>query len=183
VSRRARPAAARVYLEAPLLRHGREFVAATRRSKKLHGSWVSAPATLSAFARFVERAKQPTRRDFLVRMNETHALAGVVTLGNIVFGNLQGAFVGYYAFEPFTRNGYMTEGIALVLDVAFTKLGLNRVEINVQPRNTRSLRLALRLGFRREGFSPKYVMVDGRFRDHLRTALLAEEWRKQRTRR
>ena len=86
MSRRAPPAAARVYLEAPLLRHGREFVAAARRSKKLHSGWVSAPATLLAFARFVERARRPTRRVFLVRLKGTHELAGVVTLGDIVLG-------------------------------------------------------------------------------------------------
>jgi ribosomal-protein-alanine N-acetyltransferase len=115
-----------------------------------------------------------------VRVKGTHELAGVVSLGDIVLGFLRGGYVGYYAFEPFTRKGYMTEGIALALDFAFKELGLNRVEINVQPRNTRSLRLALRLGFRREGFSPKYVMIDGRFRDHVRTAILAEEWQEQR---
>jgi [ribosomal protein S5]-alanine N-acetyltransferase len=180
VSRRARPAEARVYLEAPLPRHGREFVAAARRSKKLHAAWVSAPSTLASFARFVERAKIPTRRVFLVRLKGTHELAGVVSLGDIVLGFLRGAYVGYYALEPHARKGYMTEGVALALDFAFEKLGLNRVEINVQPRNTRSLRLALSLGFRREGFSPKYVMINGRFRDHVRTAMLAEEWRTRR---
>jgi [ribosomal protein S5]-alanine N-acetyltransferase len=182
VSRRARSEEARVYLEAPLLRHGREFVAAARRSKKLHRVWVSAPATQAEFARYVRRAKAPTRRVFLIRVNETHELAGVVTLGDIVLGFFRSAYVGYYAFEPLARKGYMTEGIELALDFAFEKLGLNRVEINVQPRNTRSLRLAQRLGFRREGFSPKYVMINGRFRDHVRTAILAEEWRKRRTR-
>ena len=151
-----------------------------RQSKKLHRSWVSPPATHAAFAYFVARATRADHRIFLVRVRETRELAGVVTLGNISLGVSRSAFVGYYAFEPLARRGYMSEGLALVLDFAFVKLALNRVEVNVQPDNLRSLRLARRLGFRREGFSPKYLEIAGRFRDHVRTAILAEEWKRRR---
>jgi ribosomal-protein-alanine N-acetyltransferase len=181
MSRRAKRAASRVEIVAPTLRDAPDFLDAVRRSKRLHRTWVSPPATRADYARFVARSKLSTRRNFLVRVRETGDIAGVVTLGDIIFGLFRGAFVGYYAFEPHARNGYMSEGIALVLDFAFTTLGLNRVEVNVQPTNRRSLRLARRLGFRREGYSPKYVQIAGRFRDHVRTAMLAEEWKKKRT--
>ena len=118
----------------------------------------------------------------MIRLRDTDELVGVATLGDIIFGNFRGAFVGYYAFEPFARKGYLSEGLSLVLDVAFGTLRLNRVEANVQPRNLRSLRLVRSLGFRREGFSPKYLAIAGRFRDHVRTAILASEWRKLRRR-
>jgi ribosomal-protein-alanine N-acetyltransferase len=173
-------ARARVTIETPTGSDAAPFFAAVRRSKKLHRSWVSPPATHAAFAHFVARAARADHRIFLVRVRETRELAGVVTLGDITFGISQSAFVGYYAFEPLARQGYMSEGVALVLDFAFLKLGLNRIEVNVQPDNPRSLRLARRLGFRREGYSPKYVKIAGRFRDHVRTAILGEEWKKRR---
>jgi ribosomal-protein-alanine N-acetyltransferase len=71
----------------------------------------------------------------------------------------------------------MSAGLALVLRQAFRQLGLHRVEANIQPDNARSIALVRRLGFRREGFSPRYLKLGGRWRDHERWALLREEWR------
>jgi ribosomal-protein-alanine N-acetyltransferase len=73
--------------------------------------------------------------------------------------------------------GYMREGLALVLDEAFGPLALHRLEVNVQPANARSIALVEALGFTREGFSRRYVKIAGRWRDHARYAMLAEDWR------
>ena len=69
----------------------------------------------------------------------------------------------------------MREGMELTLRFAFSELRLHRVEANIQPANERSLRLAKRVGFKREGFSPRYLKIGGRWRDHERWAILAEE--------
>ena len=90
------------------------------------------------------------------------------------------AYVGYYAFAPLAGDGYMTEGFSLALDYAFRNLALHRVEANVQPANRRSLALVTRVGFEREGYSRRYVKIGGRWRDHVRFALLAEDWPKRR---
>ena len=71
----------------------------------------------------------------------------------------------------------MTEALQLVLREAFTKLGLHRLEANIQPGNTASIALAKRCGFELEGFSPRYLKVGGRWRDHERWAIRAETWR------
>lgn len=60
--------------------------------------------------------------------------------------------------------------------LAFGELDLHRLEANIQPDNERSIRLVVRLGCRREGYSPRYVKVAGKWRDHERWALLAEDW-------
>jgi len=71
----------------------------------------------------------------------------------------------------------MTEGLQLVLRHAFRRLKLHRLEANIQPANTASIRLVRSLGFRKEGFSPRYLKIGGRWRDHERWALLVEDWR------
>jgi ribosomal-protein-alanine N-acetyltransferase len=71
----------------------------------------------------------------------------------------------------------MSDGLALALEFAFRMLKLHRVEVNVQPGNTRSLSLVRRGGFVREGYSRRYVKIAGRWRDHVRFAMLVEDWR------
>jgi ribosomal-protein-alanine N-acetyltransferase len=103
-------------------------------------------------------------------------LIGVINISEIVRGPLKSAYLGYFAFEPFAGRGLMTEGLRQVITYAFKKLKLHRLEANIQPGNHRSIRLVKRLGFRKEGFSPRYVKIGGRWRDHERWALLAEDW-------
>jgi ribosomal-protein-alanine N-acetyltransferase len=57
---------------------------------------------------------------------------------------------------------------------------LHRLEANIQPGNRASLRLVRRLGFKREGYSRRYLKIRGRWCDHERWAILAEEWRRSR---
>ncbi len=151
---------------------------AARASRRLHGAWAKAPSTPSHYASFVARydGRAPSHAGFLVLRNDDGALIGVFNFSEIVRGLFQSAYLGYYAFAPLSGKGYMTEGLALALDVAFRKLKLHRVEVNVQPSNRRSLALVARAGFTREGFSRRYVKIGGRWRDHVRFAMLAEDW-------
>ena len=112
-------------------------------------------------------------------LRSSDELVGVINLNEIVRGPLQSAYLGYYAFAPHAGHGYMREGLTLVLRWAFGELRLHRVEANIQPLNDASLTLVRRLGFRREGLSPRYLKIAGRWRDHERWALLAEEWRRE----
>jgi ribosomal-protein-alanine N-acetyltransferase len=107
-------------------------------------------------------------------------MLGAVSLNEIVRGSFQSAYLGYYAFEPHSGSGLMSQGVALELRRAFSQLRLHRVEANIEPDNTRSIALVQRLGFRLEGLSPRYLKTGGRWRDHERWALLREEWRPRR---
>ena len=72
--------------------------------------------------------------------------------------------------------GLMSEAVSLAVSYAFRELGLHRLEANIQPGNTPSRALAGRLGFRQEGFSPRYLKIGGEWRDHERWAILSEDW-------
>ena len=166
---------ARVRLERPTTRAAAEFIAAAARSAKLHAPWVAAPRTQSAYRAYVKRARTPAHVGYLIRRRGSEELVGVANISEIVRGALRSAYLGYYAFAPHGGRGLMREALALVVKRAFRQLRLHRLEANIQPGNRASLRLARRLGFRREGYSPRYLKIRGRWRDHERWALLADE--------
>jgi ribosomal-protein-alanine N-acetyltransferase len=164
---------ARVALVRPSARWSAAFVAAVRRSRRLHGRWVKAPSTATAYRAYLRRLRRPTHEGYLICLRDSEELVGVANISEIVRGGFRSAYLGYYVFRPYERRGLMTEGLRLVVRDAFRRLGLHRVEANIQPGNRASIRLARRLGFRREGYSPRYLKIQGRWRDHERWALLA----------
>jgi ribosomal-protein-alanine N-acetyltransferase len=183
-----RRAGFRVYLRTPRHDDRARFLAAARASRNLHAGWVRAPATPASFRNYVDRFTETIGRDpqrathagFVVLRAADDALVGVFNFSEIVRGSFQSAYLGYYAFAPLAGEGYMAEGLNLALRAAFGTLRLHRVEVNVQPGNRRSLAFVRGAGFVREGYSRRYVKIAGRWRDHLRFALLAEDWRARR---
>lgn len=153
-----------------------EFVAATRASRELHRPWLFPPETPDQFAVYLARVTREDHAAYLIRHAGCGRLVGYVSISNIVRGALQSGFAGYGAFAGHEGRGLMTQGLRAVLDDAFGPLRLHRVEANIQPANARSIALVKRLGFSREGFSPKYLLVDGAWRDHERWAIRAETW-------
>jgi ribosomal-protein-alanine N-acetyltransferase len=164
-----------IVLESPSKKHAEEFLAAVKRSKKLHHPWVSAPATQKEYTEYLKRLKTPNRVSYFIR-TETRELAGVINISEIVRGSFLSAYLGYYAFMPHHNHGYMTQGLKAVLGEAFRVLQLHRLEANIQPGNEASRRLVKGLGFRLEGFSPRYLKIGGRWCDHERWAITVEEW-------
>lgn len=75
----------------------------------------------------------------------------------------------------------MRAGLESVIRLAFREYGLHRLEANIQPENRRSIELVQSLGFGLEGYSPRYLKIAGRWRDHERYALTTEEWKKTRS--
>jgi ribosomal-protein-alanine N-acetyltransferase len=130
-----------------------------------------------AYRAYLRRLTAPSNQTYFVVLRSSGELVGVITLSEIVRGLFQCAYLGCYGFVPHTGRGYMTEGLSLVLGRAFGTLRLHRLEANIQPQNRPSLSLFRRLAFRREGYSPRYLKIGGRWRDHERWALLVEEWR------
>lgn len=98
-------------------------------------------------------------------------LAGMININGIVRGPYQRGVLGYAAFRPYAGRGYMSAGVALAVHYAFDRLDLHRVEADIQPGNTDSLRLVRRLGFRKEGVSPGFIKIAGVWCDHERWAI------------
>jgi len=169
-----------IELRAPSARYEARFLAAARRSRALHGHFAKPPTTPEQFHTYLRRMRGKLHEGHLVFECEEERLVGVVNLNDIVRGSFRSASLGYYGFSPHSGRGYMTLGLAAVLTRAFGELALHRVEANIQPDNRDSIRLAKRLGFQKEGLSPRYLKIAGRWRDHERWALRSEQWRPSR---
>lgn len=146
-------------------------------SRSLHTPWVNPPSTREEFQRYLTRFEAVDACAYLVLRCADDAIAGVFNIAEIVRGAFQSGYCGYYGSSAWARRGYMREGFELVLRHAFLSLGLHRVEANIQPDNLGSRRLVQRVGFRLEGFSPRYLKIAGRWRDHERWAITVEDWR------
>jgi ribosomal-protein-alanine N-acetyltransferase len=172
-----------VVVRTPTAADAAAFVAAAKSSRRLHGSWVQAPSTPAEFRAYLRRygnpGAVPTHVGLVAVRRADGALVGVFNFSNVVRGAFRNAYLGYYAFAPYDRQGYMTEAFGRALDHAFNRLKLHRVEANVQPGNARSNALVTRVGFTREGYSRRYIRIAGRWRDHVRYAILAEDWRER----
>jgi ribosomal-protein-alanine N-acetyltransferase len=175
-------AGARVLLRSPTARDRDEFLALTRGSRHFHRPWGAPPTTPARFGAWQKRYRRREQIALLACRRADGRIVGVFTLMEIVRGSFQCAYLGYWAGAPFAGQGYMSEALGLVLRYAFTKLRLHRVEANIQPANRRSRSLVRRFGFRREGFSRRYLRIAGRWRDHERWALIVEEWHDARER-
>jgi [ribosomal protein S5]-alanine N-acetyltransferase len=155
-----------------------EFLSAVRRSRALHGSWITPRAkTPKEFVNYLKRSSEDRHYRFLVIHRDSGGIAGVISINDVIRGNFQSASLGYYAFSPYAGRGLMREGMLLVLKQAFQKLKLHRLEASIQPNNRISLALVKKCGFVREGFSRRCIKVRGRWKDHERWAMLAENFK------
>jgi ribosomal-protein-alanine N-acetyltransferase len=100
---------------------------------------------------------------------------GNLTLGNIVRRAFCSAYAGYWVDEAVAGRGVMPTALALAVDHAFAVGGLHRIEVNIRPENKPSRRVVEKLGFREESYHPKYLHIDGAWRDHVGYALTAED--------
>ena len=165
-------------LEAPSPKRRDEFLAAVARSRQLYRHWARPPQTPAEFEDHLKRPQTGAHLTYWV-CTEDGELAGVININEIVRGVFWSGYLGYYAFVPHNGHGYMKKGLRAVLEEAFRRQHLHRLEANIQPDNQASRELVKGLGFRLEGYSPRYLKLAGRWRDHERWAITVEEWRAQ----
>lgn len=156
------------------------FTTLARASRRFHTGWIAPARSRDEYAAYLERNRGEDFEAFMLIRRYDGTVVGAVNLSQIFRRGFQSAYLGYWIGAPYARRGYMREGLALVLDHAFGPIGLHRLEANIQPENVASKCLIECLGFRLEGYSPRYLKVSGRWRDHERWAILREEWQAQR---
>lgn len=169
----------RVVLRALTAADREAFLAMVAESRELHRPWAYPPERPEQFDDLRSRCGREEFACVLACLAETGEIIGVFNISQIVRGSFQSGFLGYYGSARHAGKGLMREAMQLLLDHAFGPLALHRLEANIQPGNQASIALARGAGFRLEGYSPRYLLIGGQWRDHERFAITADDRRDQ----
>ena len=160
--------------------------AAWREARRRSADWLSPwdatvppggegrPSSFRALVRTLRRsARRGTSYPFAIEVDGV--FAGQLTVSNVVRGSAQFASIGYWIDQRFAGRGVMPRAVAMAIDFCFTTAGLHRIEIAIRPENTNSLRVVEKLEIREVGYAPRYLHIDGAWRDHRLYAITIEE--------
>lgn len=143
-------------------------------------SWAPDCLSRSSFQRRLRRQAVEWREDqgysFLVCELASERVVGGIGLSNVRRGVAQMATLGYWVGEPFARQGFTFGAVGLILEYAFQRQNLHRVEASCLPTNAASRALLEKAGFGYEGYARQYLRINGVWRDHLLFAMLKEDW-------
>jgi ribosomal-protein-alanine N-acetyltransferase len=154
---------------------------AWREVRKRNKQWLSQwDATMPAEGQIV--GQRPPNYNMMMRIMRKEAregralpfaiefegrFVGQLTVGGIWGGSSRGAFFGYWIDESVAGRGLMTKSVELATDYCLNTMMLHRIEINVRPENAASCAVALKAGFTQESYRPRYLHIDGDWRDHI----------------
>ncbi len=108
---------------------------------------------------FIFTIKNPTR------------IIGLINFRNFVRGSAQFCYLGYNLAEAEQGKGYMTEALKAAIQYVFQELNMHRIMANYMPDNQRSGNLLNRLGFVVEGYAKEYLLINGKWQDHILTSI------------
>ena len=165
----------RTRIQAPVAEDETAFLVTMQDSIGLHYPWLSAPKDHLDWQRYMTRLERDNEAGFLVKRLQDGVICGVVNLNIITYEAVCSAYVSYYGVASQAEKGYMKEGLSQVIRHAFEELGLHRLEANIQPGNLTSIALAQSVGFKYEGYSPRYLKINGEWCDHERWAVLVDD--------
>jgi [ribosomal protein S5]-alanine N-acetyltransferase len=169
------PEAHRVVLRLLVRGDRDEFLRLAAESRGLHRPWTYPPERPEQFDELYARSRRDDTVCLLACLRDGGQIAGVLIISQIVRAAFQSAYLGYYAHQRHAGRGLMREAMAQTVLHAFGPIGLHRLEANIQPSNRASIALARSAGFRLEGFSPRYLLIGGQWRDHERYAITADD--------
>ena len=175
----------RVYLRPPERGDYEDWATLRARSRNFLAPWepswppdgLGRSSYRARLSRYAEDWRTDQGYNFFIFRCDDDALVGGVGLSNLRRGVAETGSLGYWVGEPFARQRLMSAALPVLLDFAFDRLRLHRVEAACLPTNVPSRAVLLRTGFQQEGYARRYLQIDGKWQDHLLFAILREDWR------
>jgi len=123
-----------------------------------------------------ERLAALAGRDcFFFAILDGGAIAGSLSIDDVVRGPVQLANLGYWVDAARHGRGLATRAVAEAVEFAFGEGGLHRLEAGTLPDNVASQRVLERNGFNRYGVARGLVKIAGEWRDHVLFERLADD--------
>lgn len=161
-----------IYFRSVTSKDRRELLLLAASSRELHAPWIAPPATPHTFKIYLRRTQRDDHEGYVICRRDSDEILGVINVNNIVKGSFLSASLAYYAAQIHAGQGYMREGLLQVKEHLFRKIGLHRIEANIQPDNLASIALVRSCGFELEGLSRRFLFINGAWRDHQRWVAL-----------
>lgn len=126
-----------------------------------------------------ERARELRAADsgyrYGIRLADSGRLVGTIVLNPVARSYFDLGRLGYSVAPDCWSRGVATAAGRLVVSIAFEELRLHRLEASVMPRNGASVRVLEKIGFHHEGRARGSLLIAGRWEDHLRFGMLADD--------
>jgi ribosomal-protein-alanine N-acetyltransferase len=110
-------------------------------------------------------------RLWIFKKEDRNKAIGNICFSNIIYGNFLSCFLGYKLDKQEINKGYTTEAVKKGISIMFEEYKLHRIEANIIPENIRSIRVVKKLNFEKEGYSKRYLNINGEWRDHIHYAV------------
>lgn len=120
---------------------------------------------------YLEFKEKSKLRLWIYKKDEKEKVIGSICFSNIIYGNFLSCFLGYKLDKDEINKGYTTEAVEKGISIMFNEYKLHRVEANIIPENLPSIRVVEKIGFEKEGYSKRYLNIDGKWRDHIHFAI------------
>ncbi|MFO5474988.1 MAG: GNAT family N-acetyltransferase [Dolichospermum sp.] len=114
---------------------------------------------------------------FIYLQHQPRIVIGTANFNNFVYNAAQFCQLGYSLAESAQGYGYMKEALSIAINYVFEELNFHRIMANYMPHNRRSGNVLKRLGFVVEGYARDYLMINGKWEDHIFTSLTNPHWR------
>lgn len=150
-----------------------ELIAGNIASRDHHHPWMRNFTDQVGFEEWFCNLQSSASLALIAREPESSSIIGVFTFSQIFMKAFRSAYLGYYSMVELAGRGLMTEALKQTVAYGFEEIGLHRIEANIQLDNQRSIALVQRAGFHKEGFSPRYLFINGDWRDHERWAIIS----------
>ncbi|RLM23057.1 ribosomal protein S5 alanine N-acetyltransferase [Brenneria alni] len=124
--------------------------------------------------------KQGIAYHFLLLDPNENEVCGVANFSNVLRGAFHACYLGYSLGQKWQGQGLMYEALQPALRYMQRQQNMHRIMANYMPHNRRSGNLLARLGFEREGYAKDYLLIDGKWQDHVLTVLTNNVWKPQR---
>ncbi|PAD39778.1 GNAT family N-acetyltransferase [Terribacillus sp. 7520-G] len=137
---------------------------------KREGNFYTLAGQSERINRAIASAGEDTGYHYVILLD--NKIIGIVMLSEVVRGNLQSCWIGYFLDKEQNGKGYMTEAVRKVVDIAFDELEFHRLEAGVMPHNLGSIKVLLKAGFHKEGIAKQNVKINGKWQDHQTLAII-----------